>query len=76
VTGYGTLKINASLASPVGTLEVMDRTDEEALNKKIKLLKAREKRIREESHRLEAELRTLIFERYLDISERYELKEA
>jgi len=54
----------------------MDRTDEEALTKKIKLLKAREKRIREESHRLEAELRTLIFKRYLDISERYKLKEA
>ena len=76
MTGYGTLKINASLASPVGTLEVMDRTDEEAINKKIMLLKAREKRIREERHRLEAQLRTLIFKRYLDISEKNELKEA
>ena len=76
MTSYGTLKINASLASPVGTLEVMDRADEEALHKKIKLLKAREKRIREERHRLEAELRTLIFKRYMDISDKYELKEV
>ena len=76
MTGYGTLKINASLASPVGTLEVMDRADEEALHKKIKLLKAREKRIREERHRLEAELRTLIFKRYMDLSDKYELKEV
>jgi len=76
VTGYGTLKINASLASPVGTLEVMDRADEEELHKKIKLLKAREKRIREERHRLEAELRTLIFKRYMDLSDKYELKEV
>ena len=76
MTGYGTLKINASLASPVGTLEVMDRTDEEALHKKIKLLKVREKRIREERHRLEAELRTLIFKRYMDLSDKYELKEV
>ena len=76
MTGYGTLKITASLASPVGTLEVMDRADEEALHKKIKLLKAREKRIREERHGLEAELRTLIFKRYLDLSDKYELKEV
>ncbi len=76
MTGYGTLKINASLASPVGTLEIMDRADEEALHKKIKLLKAREKRIREERHRLEAELRTLIFKRYMDLSDKYELKEV
>ena len=76
MTGYGTLKINASLASPVDTLEVMDRVDEEALHKKIKRLKASEKRIREERHRLETELRTLIFKRYLDLSEKYELKEV
>lgn len=40
MTGYGILKINVSLASPVGTLEVMDMIDEEVLHKKIKLLKA------------------------------------
>ena len=41
-----------------------------------KLLKAREKRIREEHHRLEAELRILIFKIYLDLCEKYELKEV
>jgi len=76
VTGDGTFKINASLASTVSNLEVMDRSDEEAIQKKIKLLKAREKRIREERHRLESELRTLIFRRYLDLSEKIELKEV
>ena len=76
MTGHGTLKINASLASPVDTLEIMDRDDEKALHKKNKVLKAREKRIREERHRLEAELRILIFKIYLDLSEKYELKEV
>ena len=76
MTGHGTLKINASLASPVDTLEIMDGADEKALHKKTKLLKAREKHIREERYRLEAELQTLIFKRYLDLSEKYELKEA
>ena len=76
MTSYGTLKIIASLASPVVTLEVTDRADEEALHRKIKRLKAQEKRIREERHRLEAVLRSLIFKRYLDLSEKYELKKA
>jgi len=76
VTGYGTLKINASLASPSGTLEIMDRADEETLHMKIKLLKDCEKPIREERHKLEAELRTLIFKRYMDLSDKYELKEV
>ena len=56
MTGYGTLKINASLASPVDTLEIRDRADEKALHKKNKLLKAREKHIREERYRLDTEL--------------------
>jgi chaperonin cofactor prefoldin len=76
VTSYGILKIIASLASLVVTLEVTDRADEEALHRKIKRLKAQEKRIREERHRLEAVLRSLIFKRYLDLSEKYELKKA
>ena len=63
MTGHGTLKINASLASPVDTLEIMDGADEKALHKKNTLLKAREKHIREERYRLEAELQTLIFKR-------------
>ena len=75
MTGHDTLKINAALASPVDTLEIRDRADEKALYKKNKPLKAREKRIREERHKL-AELRTLIFKRYLDLSEKYELKEV
>ena len=75
VTGDGTLKINASLASTVSSLEVVDRSDEEAIQKKIKLLKAREKSIREERHQLESELRNLIFKRYMDLSEKIELKE-
>jgi len=54
----------------------MDRADEEALHKKNKLLKDCEKRIREERHRLEAELRTLNFKRYTDLSDKYELKEV
>lgn len=76
MTGYDTLKIKASLASPVSSLEVVDRDDEEAIQKKIKQLKAREKNIREERHRLESELRNLIFRRYLDLSKKYELKEV
>ncbi len=60
----------------MSSLEVVDRSDEEAIQKKIKLLKAREKRIREERHRLESELRSLIFKRYLDLSEKIELKEV
>jgi hypothetical protein len=76
VTGDDTLKINASLASTMSSLEVVDRSDEKAIQKKIKLLKAREKRIREERHKLESELRSLIFKRYLDLSEKIELKEV
>jgi hypothetical protein len=70
VTGYGTLKINISLASPVSSLESMDRAGEEAIQNKNKLLKAREKHIREERHRIESELRNLIFRRYLNLSEK------
>jgi histidinol-phosphate/aromatic aminotransferase/cobyric acid decarboxylase-like protein len=70
VTGYGTLKINISLASPVSSLESMDRAGEEAIQDKNKLLKAREKHIREERHRIESELRNLIFRRYLNLSEK------
>lgn len=51
----------------------MDRAGEVAIQYKIKLLKAREKRIREECHRLESELRNLIFRRYLNLGEKYEL---
>lgn len=76
MTSDGTLKINASLASTVSSLEVVDRSDEEAIQKKIKLLKGREKHIREERHRLESELRNLIFKRYLDLSKKFELKEV
>ncbi len=75
MTGYDTLKINASLASHVSGLKVVDRADEKAIQKKIKLLKAREKCIREERHGLESKLRNLIFRRYLDLSEKYELNE-
>jgi hypothetical protein len=39
-------------------------------------LKAREKSIREERHQLESELRNLIFKRYMDLSEKIELKEV
>jgi hypothetical protein len=70
VTGYGTLKINISLASPVSSLESMDRAGEEAIQNKNKLLKAREKHIRKERHRIESELRNLIFRRYLALSEK------
>ena len=76
MTGYGTLKINASLASPVDKLEIIDRVKEKAHHKKNKLLKARERCIRGGRNRLEAELQTLIFKRCLDLSEKYELKEA
>ena len=76
MTGDGTLKINASLASTVSSPEVVDRSDEETIQKKIKLLKTQEKRIREERHRLESELRNLIFKRYLDLSEKIELKKC
>jgi hypothetical protein len=76
VTGDGNFKINASLASTVSSLKVVDRSDEEAIQKKIKLLKAREKSIREERHRLESELRNLIFKRYMDLSEKFELKDV
>ena len=41
--------------------------DEETLRTRIKALKRREKRIREERHRLEAELRNKIFKKYLEI---------
>lgn len=70
MTGYGTLKINISLASPVSSLESMDRAGEEAIQNKNKLLKAREKHIREERHKIESELRNLIFRRYLNLSEK------
>ncbi len=60
----------------MSSLEVVDRSDEKVIQKKIKLLKGREKRIREERHRLESELRNLIFKRYLDLSEKIELKEV
>lgn len=75
MTGYDTHKNNASLASHVSGLEVVDRADEKAIQKKIKLLRTREKCIREERHRLESKLRNLIFRRYLDLNEKYELNE-
>jgi hypothetical protein len=70
VTGYSTLKINISLASPVSSLESMDRAGEEAIQNKNKLLKAREKHIREEQHRIESELWNLVFRRYLNLNEK------
>jgi len=70
VTGYGTFKINISLASPVSSLESMDRAGEEAIQNKNKLLKAREKHIREEQHRIESELWNLVFRRYLNLNEK------
>ncbi len=60
----------------MSSLEVVDRADEEAIQKRIKLLKAYEKRIGKERHRLESELRNLIFRRYLDLSKKYELNEG
>ena len=54
----------------MSNLEVIDRTDEEAIQKKIKQLKVREMWIREERHRLESELRNLIFKKYLDFDEK------
>ncbi len=60
----------------MSSLEAIDRADGEAIQNKIKLLKAREKHIREEHHRLASELQNLIFRRYLDLGEKYELNEV
>ncbi|MCW4014423.1 MAG: syntaphilin domain-containing protein [Candidatus Bathyarchaeota archaeon] len=46
--------------------------DEETLKRRIKHLKKQEKRIREERHRLEAQLREKIFKRYKKIYEKIE----
>ena len=44
--------------------------DEETLRRRIKQLKQREKRIREERHRLESQLREKIFKRFKEIEEK------
>jgi len=47
-----------------------DRWKEKALKRRIALLKKREKEIREERHRLESEVRTLIFHRYTRLGDK------
>ncbi len=42
--------------------------DEETLKRRIKQLKEKERKIREERHRLEAELRERIFEKFKEIA--------
>jgi hypothetical protein len=51
-----------------------DTRREKALKRRIILLKKREKEIREERHRLEAEVRTLIFQRYTRIGNKISRK--
>jgi chaperonin cofactor prefoldin len=52
---------------------VTNRSDEEeTLRHRINQLKKREKRLREERHSLEAQLREKIFKRYKKLSERIE----
>jgi chaperonin cofactor prefoldin len=46
--------------------------DEETLKHRIKQLKKREKRLREERHHLEAQLREKIFKRYKKMYEQIE----
>jgi len=46
--------------------------DEETLKHRIKQLKKREKRLREERHSLEAQLREKIFKRYKKMYEKME----
>jgi chaperonin cofactor prefoldin len=46
--------------------------DEETLKQRINQLKKREKRLREERHRLEAQLREKIFTRFKKMSEKIE----
>jgi hypothetical protein len=51
-----------------------DTRRENALKRRIILLKKREKEIRKERHRLEAEGRTLIFQRYTRIGNKISRK--
>ena len=51
-----------------------DTRREKALKRRIILLKKREKEIREERHRLEAEGGTLIFQRYIRIGNKISRK--
>jgi hypothetical protein len=44
--------------------------DEETLRRRIKQLKEREKRIREERHRLEAILREIIYRKFKEMEEK------
>lgn len=44
--------------------------DEDTLKRRIKQLKEREKRIREERHKLEAQLREKIFKRFKEYEEK------
>ena len=47
-----------------------DTRREKALKRRILLLRKREKEIREERHRLESELRTRIFQRYVRLGDK------
>lgn len=44
--------------------------DEDALRRRIKQLKTRERKIREERHRLESQLREIIFKRFKELEEK------
>ena len=44
--------------------------DEDTLRKQIKRLKERERKIREERHRLESKLRQIIYQKFKEIEEK------
>ena len=58
----------------MGVVLKEDTQREKALKRKIALLKKHEKEIREERHRLESELRTLVFRRYTEMGNRISSK--
>jgi chaperonin cofactor prefoldin len=56
----------------VGTATTDRDEEEETLRQRIKQLKERERRIREERHRLEAELREKIFKKFREMEQKIE----
>ncbi len=50
--------------------KVAEDIDEDKLRKQIKQLKEKEKKLREERHRLEAQLRERIYKKFMEVGEK------
>ena len=74
ISGYTIFNSSMVSRCPMGAVLKGVNGREKALKRRISLLRKREKEIREKRHRLESQLRTLVYQKYTRLGEKISFK--